>query len=162
MEPIILLDQLQQQPQPVTQLYELCQKHGKQVDFRHCRSRDRNVASVFVDGKFVVSATSEQKENAKFQAAIAALDKLRNLSTSLKMDISDGVSEIEGAKQKLHEVCGKRKWPKPCYRYAFLLLITSFSFYLKRPCSDAYDFLIIIKVPLLPHLCCYVLNKCPI
>ncbi|KAJ7963764.1 Ribonuclease 3-like protein 2 [Quillaja saponaria] len=67
LEPIVTHDDLKQQPQPVTMLFELCQKRGKQVDIKHWRKG--------IDGKF----------------------------------------EIEAAKQKLHELCGKKKWPKPTY-----------------------------------------------
>ncbi|CAL5335648.1 unnamed protein product [Camellia sinensis] len=28
----------------------------------------------------------------------------------------NGTNEIEGAKQKMHEICGKKRWPKPTYR----------------------------------------------
>lgn len=122
---MVLLDKLQQQPQPVTLLFEVCQKDGKQVDIRHWRKGDRNIATVFVDGEFIASASSEQKENAKLHAAKAALEKLPNHITNgkLNMDIcsGNGKYEIEGAKQKLHEVCGKRKWPKPSYRYEFFI-----------------------------------------
>ncbi|PON41196.1 Ribonuclease III [Parasponia andersonii] len=121
LEPMVTLEDLMQQPQPVTMLFELCQKHGKQVDIRHWRDESKNVASVYVDGKFVASGSSEHKEIAKLNAAKLALCKL---SKSLPItnglsQIMDGISEsfeIEGAKQKLHELCGKKKWPKPVYK----------------------------------------------
>lgn len=110
-----MLDVLEQQPQPVTMLFELCQKDGKIVDIRHWRKEDRNIASVYVDGRFVASASSEQKENAKLHAAKAALQKL-----SHKLGETDPISQLNGdesgAKQKLHELCGKKKWPKPIYK----------------------------------------------
>ncbi|XP_062077622.1 ribonuclease 3-like protein 2 isoform X1 [Humulus lupulus] len=121
LEPMVTLEDLLQQPQPVTMLFELCQKHGKQVDIRHWRDESKNVASVYVDGKFVASGSSEHKEISKLNAAKLALCKL-----SKSMPNNDGLSqimdgiresfEIEGAKQKLHELCGKKKWPKPTFR----------------------------------------------
>lgn len=114
-----MLDALEQQPQPVTMLFELCQKDGKQVDIRHWRKGERNIASVYVDGHFVASASSEQKENAKLHAAKAALCKLSYESGDKMSDIFsqlNGDNEIEGGKQKLHELCGKKKWPKPNYK----------------------------------------------
>ncbi|KAL2483734.1 Ribonuclease 3-like protein 2 [Forsythia ovata] len=120
LEPIVTLDMVEQQPQPVTMLFELCQKDGKQVDIRHWRKGDRNVASVYVDGYFVASASAEQKENAKLHAAKAALQKLSYKSSDMMgTDIFselNGEMEIEGAKQKLHELCGKIKWPRPDYK----------------------------------------------
>ncbi|KAM7504214.1 hypothetical protein LguiB_003118 [Lonicera macranthoides] len=121
LEPIVTPDMLQQQPQPVTLLFELCQREGKHVDIRHWRKGERNIASVYVDGKFIVSGSSEQKEGAKLQAAKAALQKLQFSSTKdrMSMEIFSELNErmeIEGAKQKLHEICGKKKWSKPSYR----------------------------------------------
>lgn len=114
-----MLDVLEEQPQPVTKLFEVCQKEGKQVDIKHWRKGEKDIATVFVDGKFVASSSSEQKENAKLHAAEAALQKL-SYPKSNKIDIFDQLNEadeIDGAKQKLHELCGKKRWPKPIYRY---------------------------------------------
>ncbi|KAJ0101165.1 hypothetical protein Patl1_04135 [Pistacia atlantica] len=122
LEPIVTLEDLKQQPQPVTLLFELCQKQGKQVDIKHWRKKKRNIASVYVDGEFIASGSSEQKEISKLNAAREALHKLLQ---SMPVDNGgmieilndiDGKFEIEGAKQKLHEVCGKKKWPKPNYK----------------------------------------------
>lgn len=121
LEPIVTLEDLQQQPQPVTMLFERCQKQGRNVDIKHWKNEAKSIASVYVDGQFIASSSSEQKEIAKLNAAKGALLKLSNsLPTNLNnvslLDIFDGSSfEIEGAKQKLHELCGKKKWPKPNY-----------------------------------------------
>lgn len=119
LEPIITPDVLAIQQQPVTMLFESCQKDGKQVDISFRRVKDKFIATVTVDRKFITSASSEQKENAKLHAAKAAVQKLYYGSCDpLAIDIfnqfnQDG--EIEGAKQKLHELCDKKKWPKPKY-----------------------------------------------
>ncbi|CAK9181376.1 unnamed protein product [Ilex paraguariensis] len=102
-------------------LFELCQKDGKQVDIRHWRKGEKNIASVYVDGTFIASGCSEQKENAKLHAAKAALKKLSYPTTNDKMALDlyvdlNGTNDIEGAKQKLHEFCDKKKWPKPSYK----------------------------------------------
>lgn len=102
-------------------LFELCQKQGKQVDFRHWRKGQKNIASVYVNGRFVASGSSEQKEIAKLNAAKQALSKLlqskpTNTGMSEFSVRLDGSFEIEGAKQILHEICGKKKWHKPTYR----------------------------------------------
>lgn len=119
MEPFVTLEELQQQPQPVTMLFELCQKQGKQVDIKHWRNGAKNVASIYVDGTFVASGSSKQKEMAKLNAAKHALRKL-SLSIPSNVGAFDSSVGIEGAKQKLHELCGKKKWPKPKYRYELL------------------------------------------
>ncbi|KAI8557554.1 hypothetical protein RHMOL_Rhmol04G0019700 [Rhododendron molle] len=117
LEPIVEPEILQKQPQPVTMLYELCHKDGRQVDIKHWRKREKDIASIYVGGQFIASASSENKDNAKLHAAREALKKL---CVSEKMDVDcsyiDGTTKIDGAKQKLHELCGKKRWPKPCYR----------------------------------------------
>ncbi|RDY07981.1 Ribonuclease 3-like protein 2, partial [Mucuna pruriens] len=121
LEPIVTPDDLEQQPQPVTMLFEICQKKGKQVDIKHWRNDDRSIASVFVDGEFVASASSDQKDVARLQAAKIALHKLQYLVSPANMKLNfcaeeDGTLVVEAAKHKLHELCGIKKWPKPVYR----------------------------------------------
>lgn len=121
MEPIVTHEALQRQPQPVTLLYERCQKDGKQVDIKHWRKGPKNIASVYVGGKFIASSSSEEKEIAKLNAAKEALLKLSSELNDVEMMENNfeinGSNEIDGAKQKLHELCCKKKWPKPNYRY---------------------------------------------
>lgn len=112
-----MLDVLERQPQPVTLLFEICQKDGKHVGIDYCRDGDKNVAIVSVDGEFVAKASSVQKENAKLNAAKAALKKLTCESINMEeVGMLNGHTTIEGAKQKLHEICGKKKWPRPKYK----------------------------------------------
>lgn len=114
LEPLITLDMLQLHPQPVTMLFELCQKEGQQVDIKHTREGDQNIASVYIDNKFIASASSDQKENAKLQAAKSALEKLPHLRGKKRFIINEKCG-IDVAKQVLHAVCRKKKWPKPKY-----------------------------------------------
>ncbi|PWA55605.1 Double-stranded RNA-binding [Artemisia annua] len=121
LEPIIMLNVLEKKPQPITMLFELCQKDAKHLEIKHCRKGNRNSASVFVDGIFIASGSSETKENAKLHAAEAALSKLtRSNSISAIVPYGNGglnkATEIEGAKQKLHELCNKKRWPKATYK----------------------------------------------
>ncbi|KAL2944682.1 Ribonuclease 3-like protein 2 [Bienertia sinuspersici] len=116
LEPIVTLETLPLQP--VTTLYELCQKQGKQVDIKNWRKMDRNICSIYIDGKLIANGTSDQKDIAKLNAAKEALEKL-NKTVINHMGIIyevNEMNEIESAKQKLHELCGKKKWPKPTYR----------------------------------------------
>ncbi|KAK6149347.1 hypothetical protein DH2020_016872 [Rehmannia glutinosa] len=106
LEPIVMLDVLEQQPQPVTTLFELCQKDGKRVDIKHWRKGDRNIASVYVDGNFVATASSEQKENAKLHAAKVALQKLihsvvgraheKRYKCSVEIEITENILFVTG------------------------------------------------------------------
>ncbi|CAI9088374.1 OLC1v1022683C1 [Oldenlandia corymbosa var. corymbosa] len=121
LEPLVTLDVLQRQPQPVTMLFELCQKERKQVNITYSKEGGYNFAYVFVDGELIGSASAKQKENAKLHAAKDALQKLsynngcKVINVDYYSELNDS-SEIDGAKHKLHEICGKKKWPKPIYR----------------------------------------------
>ncbi|CAJ1971424.1 unnamed protein product [Sphenostylis stenocarpa] len=128
LEPIVTPGDLEQQPQPVTALFEICQKRGKDVDIKQVRKGAESVASVFVDGQFIASASSVQKDLAKLEAAKIALDRLAyvvppnsmkpsgsNMQLSFCPD-KDGTMIIEAAKHRLHEFCENKKWPKPVYR----------------------------------------------
>lgn len=117
LEPLITPDMLQQRPQPISTLFEVCQKDGHHVVIKPCRKHNKNIASVYIDGNFFVSASSDQKENAKLQAADAALEKLahHNVQMDICADVNEN-SEVEAAaKKRLHEVCAKKKWSKPRY-----------------------------------------------
>ncbi|KAL7607936.1 hypothetical protein Lser_V15G10116 [Lactuca serriola] len=122
LEPMVMLNVLEKRPQPVTMLYEACQKEGKGVEIKNSRQGEINIASVYVDGKFIASGSSENKENAKLHAAEVALSKLTRLkrttdAISLQMKGNSGeVTEIKGAKRKIHELCIRRRWPKATYR----------------------------------------------
>ncbi|ONI13404.1 hypothetical protein PRUPE_4G219400 [Prunus persica] len=99
-------------------LFELWQKHGKHVDIKHWRDERKSIASVYVDGEFVASGSSEHKECAKLDAAKVAVDKLSpsmgvNDESFEGVVLMDGSFHIEEAKQKLHEICDQKKWPRP-------------------------------------------------
>ncbi|KAK1440206.1 hypothetical protein QVD17_06031 [Tagetes erecta] len=120
LEPLVMLDVILAQPQPISALYEVCHKDGKQVDVKYNWNGDRNIASVFVDNIFIASGSSETKENAKLHAAEAALSKLtkfKSVDTSpqTNVDIHESM-ETEGAKRKVHDICIKKRWPMPIYR----------------------------------------------
>ncbi|XP_045833125.1 ribonuclease 3-like protein 2 [Trifolium pratense] len=120
LEPIVTLDDLEQTPQPVTMLYESCQKSGKFLDIRQCRDGAKSTASVYVDGELVASASSDQRDIAKLDAVKIALQKLEPVLPTIPMTSDycaglDGPFEIKGAKQKLYAICGMKKWRKPGY-----------------------------------------------
>lgn len=115
-----MLENLVGRPQPVTMLYELCQKNGKEVDIKHWRNGLRSIASVYVDGEFVASGSSSQKETAKLNAAEEALRKLQELGLTnddTEYWVINEEGDIEGAKQKINELCGKKRLGKPIYRF---------------------------------------------
>ncbi|XP_068664516.1 ribonuclease 3-like protein 2 isoform X2 [Aristolochia californica] len=110
LEPIITKETLQLQP--VTALFEVCQKRGMHVDIKHWRKGSRSIASVYVDGKLFGSGSSENKDIAKLNAAKESLKVLLN---TIDLDIGETTVDEKDAKQKLHELCSKKRWSKPCY-----------------------------------------------
>ncbi|GAB2295131.1 hypothetical protein Dimus_029305 [Dionaea muscipula] len=119
-EPIVTLETLQAQPQPVTFLYQLCQKQGRKVEIEYSRDGPAIVAIVLIDGQLIASSSSPQKETAKVNVAREALSYLAqsNTNTNVMADVwceLNENNEVEDAKQKLYEICSKMKWPKPIY-----------------------------------------------
>ncbi|KAG9447621.1 hypothetical protein H6P81_013749 [Aristolochia fimbriata] len=115
LEPIITRDTLQLQP--VSALFQVCQKRGLEVDFKYWRddsrtSESKSIASVYVDGELLGSSSSVTKEVAKLNAAKEALRVLLDRSD---MDIEETTVDVKDAKQKLHELCCKKRWSKPRY-----------------------------------------------
>ncbi|XP_052732399.1 ribonuclease 3-like protein 2 [Vigna angularis] len=108
---------LEQQPHPVKELFKICQKMGKLLNIKSVRKETDSIAYVFVDGKFIASASAAKKDLAKLEAAKIALDTLAPLlpPTSMRPSITD--MQLR-AKQKLNELCQNKKWPKPEYSIA--------------------------------------------
>ncbi|KAF9623368.1 hypothetical protein IFM89_001288 [Coptis chinensis] len=92
LEPIVALENLQQ---PLTMLYELCQKQGKNVDIKHWRNGKNNITNILVDGKLLASVCSEQKETSKLSAAKAALEKML-ISKSMLILADDSCELLNG------------------------------------------------------------------
>ncbi|KAM4092293.1 hypothetical protein ACB094_06G028100 [Castanea mollissima] len=120
LDPIVTPEVLRQQPHSVTTLYDQCQKQGREVDIKNLSIGAKNIASVYVDGAFVASDRSDDMDTARRNAAELALLKLsKSMPTNLRrLEFSFGLNksfEIEGAKQKLHEVCQKKRWAMPRY-----------------------------------------------
>ncbi|KAE8649377.1 hypothetical protein Csa_021568 [Cucumis sativus] len=120
LKPIYTPEDLKADPQPVTLLFEDCQKKGKQVHIENQEKGSTYVAKVYVDCRPVASGFSKQKPIARLNAAREALIILSD-STDTKIkrvvtiDGIDGSFEIEGAKQKLHDFCCRKKWQSPSY-----------------------------------------------
>ena len=118
LEPIFTLDDLQQQPQPISMLFQLCHKHNKRLAIRYLKEGKRIIAGVYLDDELFASGSAENKDSAKLLAAKEALGKFSEC-TPIAMVVDEGSVEVEveDAKRKLYEICSKKKWPKPIYRY---------------------------------------------
>ncbi|XP_062017754.1 ribonuclease 3-like protein 2 [Rosa rugosa] len=120
LEPIVTIEELQQQPHPVTKLHQFCQKHGKLAKIECERDETKSTANVYVDGMFVASGSSEQKKIAEVSAAEMALCNLMQSMCTNDASVEDaagidGSFPVERARNELHNLCAKKKWPKPIY-----------------------------------------------
>ncbi|KAF3328843.1 ribonuclease 3-like protein 2-like isoform X1 [Carex littledalei] len=115
LEPLITADTFGEQP--VTTLYELCQKSGKDVKFHIWQKGKTTTVNVFVDSELVGYGSSKQKTIARLNAARDALEKLNGEKSNLLIKSQrKEVGDEEEAKQKLNEFCMKRHWPPPVYK----------------------------------------------
>lgn len=122
LEPIFTLEDLQQQPQPVSMLFKLCHKHDKRIDIRYWKDGKDSIAGVYLDDEIFASGRAEHKDIAKLIAAKEALGKLSNcMPIEMAIDEDSQEVELEVAKRTLFEICAKKKWPKPIYRYILVL-----------------------------------------
>ncbi|KAL0925384.1 hypothetical protein M5K25_003709 [Dendrobium thyrsiflorum] len=142
LEPIITVETPNQQP--VSHIYELCQKQGMSIEFKNWKKDNMNITNVYVDGELLGVGSSEQKPIAKLNAARDALQKLchdevdrmeiikcssqisktsEDVVTSRQINgglitnkaNANGGEEVDGSKQRLHELCSKKRWQKPIY-----------------------------------------------
>lgn len=120
LEPIVTLETLP--AQPVTFLYEYCQKKGLKIDIKHMRKGGMNMMNVLIDGNIRGSGCHKQKDIAKLDAVKEAVRHLIG-SQPLDMDVdrvepsaTNGAGDQDGSKKRLHELCTKNRWPKPIYR----------------------------------------------
>ncbi|KAJ0264565.1 Ribonuclease 3-like protein 2 [Hirschfeldia incana] len=116
LEPIRTLDELQREPQPISMLFQLCDKHDKRLGIRYSKEGRSVIADVCFDGELFASGSAENKDTAKLIAAKEAVRKFSEC-TPIAMVVDEGSVEIEleDAKRKLYEICSKKKWPKPIY-----------------------------------------------
>lgn len=123
LEPLITADTFGEQP--VTTLYELCQKSGKDVKFHIWQKGKTTTVNVLIDSELVGYGSSKQKTIARLNAARDALEKLNGEKSNLLIKSQrKEVGDEEEAKQKLNEFCMKRHWPPPVYKY-----VSSFHLY---------------------------------
>lgn len=142
LEPIITVET--PNLQPVSHIYELCQKQGLSIEFKNWKKDNVNITNVYVDGELLGVGSSEQRPIAKLNAARDALQKFchddvdhmeiakcsshisktwedvpasrqKNGGHAMIKAHANGGEEVDGSKQRLHELCSKKRWQKPVY-----------------------------------------------
>ncbi|CAL9126265.1 unnamed protein product [Musa acuminata var. zebrina] len=120
LEPIITSENMDEQP--VTTLYELCQKQGRSIEIKNWKRGFVNNISVFIDGDLMGIGCSEQRSIAKLNAARDALQKLSALEEAdMEVELSSAAGngtaeEKDGSKQKLNQFSSKKHWIMPMYK----------------------------------------------
>ncbi|EOA30764.1 hypothetical protein CARUB_v10013907mg [Capsella rubella] len=116
LEPIVTLDDLEKQPQPVSMLFRICHKHKKRINIRYRKDGSSSIADIYIDDEFLASGRAENKDIARLIAAKEALRKLSEVMPVEMVIDEDSIGiELKHAKTKLNEICLKKKWPKPIY-----------------------------------------------
>lgn len=124
LEPMVTPDDLQQQPQSVTKLLQICQKKRKQVEIKQWRDVDISIANVFIVKSFLLISIFY----IQLQASNIDLNKLGcsvpsiNMMSTTNMEISihtdkDGTQIVKEANHKFYELCRTKRCPKPEYIY---------------------------------------------
>ncbi|XP_037462568.1 ribonuclease 3-like protein 2 [Triticum dicoccoides] len=119
-EPIITAETIDEQP--VSMLHELCQKHGKDLEFKPRQKGGTTVVDVIVGGALVGMGSSKHMGIAKLNATRDALSKLLGggsqqvLTTGVGHGEGHDVGELRECKQKLNEQCSRKHWPKPIFK----------------------------------------------
>lgn len=125
LEPIATPETLQQLPHPGKTLYEYCQKQGKQIGLKHWVKGSKHRTTIYVDGVFMASHWSNQKDISKLNAAKEALQKLAQCEMNqveVGLEDKQRASRIkerggtERPEQKFTGLCSKKKLQKPGYR----------------------------------------------
>ncbi|XP_010481640.1 PREDICTED: ribonuclease 3-like protein 3 [Camelina sativa] len=107
-EPLYTLENLRLRPQPLRTLFCMGDKeNGNRTTSAH----------IDLDDEFIARGKNEKtRDAAKMNAAKEALQKLsESMPVEIVMEEDRLDIEIEDAKDKLIEICNKRKWPNPVY-----------------------------------------------
>ncbi|KAJ8534431.1 hypothetical protein K7X08_016159 [Anisodus acutangulus] len=102
LEPIIMLNVLEEQPQPVTMLLGLSKKDGKQVDVEHRKEGDKNKASVYLDGQFIASEAEQALREKEMAQTNLQIEKEigpahdRRFICSVQIAIAEGMLFVTG------------------------------------------------------------------
>lgn len=107
---------------PVRELQERCQQQAEGLEYRACRIGNLATVEVYIDGVQVSAAQNPQKKMAQKLAArnaLAALKEKEVAKTTEKDDENDKKKSGNQTftRQTLNDICLRRNWPMPFYRY---------------------------------------------
>lgn len=108
---------------PVRELQERCQQQAEGLEYRASRVGNLATVEVFIDGVQVGTAQNSQKKMAQKLAARNALAALKEKEVEKTEEKNDENGTKDGnqtfTRQTLNDICLRRNWPMPFYRYEF-------------------------------------------
>ena len=111
---------------PVRELQERCQQQAEGLEYRASRIGNLATVEVFIDGVQVGAAQNPQKKMAQKLAARNALAALKEKEVA-KNQKDDENGKKNGnqtfTRQTLNDICLRRNWPMPFYRYEIIKLL---------------------------------------
>lgn len=125
MQPIVTPETLPMHP--VRELQERCQQQAEGLEYKASRDGSLATVEVYVDGVQIGVAQNPQKKMAQKLAARNALLALKEKESAEAKDKAEA-EEREKKKrnsgqtftrQTLNDICLRRNWPMPLYRYLF-------------------------------------------
>lgn len=107
---------------PVRELQERCQQQAEGLEYKATRNGNLATVEVFIDGVQIGVAQNPQKKMAQKLAARNALAVLKEKEMDeAKEKIEDGKKKKNGnqtfTRQTLNDICLRRNWPMPFYRW---------------------------------------------
>ncbi|KAJ3694480.1 hypothetical protein LUZ60_009960 [Juncus effusus] len=114
LEPIITEKTLNEQP--ITSLYNVCQRNGKVPVFQVQEKENITTVSIFLDEELIGNSSSEKKAVARLNAARDALQNLFGDKLNVLNRSSMKSGDEKEAKQKLINFCSKNGWSRPVYK----------------------------------------------
>jgi endoribonuclease Dicer len=106
---------------PVRELQERCQQQAEGLEYRASRAGNLATVEVFIDGIQVGAAQNPQKKMAQKLAARNALVALKEKEMEKIQEKNDENGTKNGnqtfTRQTLNDICLRRSWPMPIYRY---------------------------------------------
>lgn len=120
---------------PIRELQERCQQQAEGLEYKASRTGNLATVEVYVDGVQVSVAKNPQKKMAQKLAARDALVVLKDKETTkteeeeIKDKDNNGTKAKNGTssftRQTLNDICLRRNWPMPLYRYINNALLPS-------------------------------------
>lgn len=115
---------------PVRELQERCQQQAEGLEYKATRSGNLATVKVYIDGIQIGIAQNPQKKMAQKLAARNALVVLKEKEQIEEKEKGENGKKKNGnqtfTRQTLNDICLRKQWPMPQYRYFSCLFSSRF------------------------------------